>query len=129
MVIVDTSIWIETFKVRNPLDLTRHVDIDEIVTCLPIVQEVLQGFGEERAFRTARDAMLSFPRVESPMTEDVFLEAIALYRAARQRGATIRSSIDCLIAACAIRHDLEVLHRDRDFASLARVSQLRHRSV
>ena len=129
MVIVDTSVWIETFKARNPLDLARYVDIDEIVTCLPIVQEVLQGFRDEPAFRTARDAMLSFPIVEAPITEAVFLEAVALYRTARQRGATIRSSMDCLIAACAIRHDLEVLHRNRDYAALARTSQLRHRSV
>jgi predicted nucleic acid-binding protein len=41
---------------------------------------------------------------------------------------TVRSSADCLIAACAIRHDLEVLHRDRDYAALAGISSLRHRS-
>jgi predicted nucleic acid-binding protein len=52
-----------------------------------------------------------------------------LYRAARRRGITARSSVDCLIAACALRHDLEILHRDRDFAMLARVSGLRHRSL
>jgi predicted nucleic acid-binding protein len=129
MVLVDTSVWIDTFRARNPLDLVEHVDIDEIVMCLPIVQEVLQGFRDERAFRRARDAMLSFPIVESPLTEQVFLEAVALYRRARQAGVTIRSSIDCLIAACAIRHDLEVLHRDRDFAALAGTAPLRHRAI
>jgi hypothetical protein len=41
----------------------------------------------------------------------------------------VRSSVDCLIAACAIRHDLEVLHRDRDYAALATVSSLRARSL
>jgi predicted nucleic acid-binding protein len=35
--------------------------------------------------------------------------------------------VDCLIAACAIRHDLEVLHRDRDFDALATISPLRAR--
>jgi predicted nucleic acid-binding protein len=36
--------------------------------------------------------------------------------------------VDCLIAACAIRHDLEVLHRDRDFAVLSQISALRERT-
>jgi hypothetical protein len=33
------------------------------VTCLPVIQEVLQGFGEERAYRLAREAMLALPVV------------------------------------------------------------------
>jgi predicted nucleic acid-binding protein len=129
MVLVDTSVWIETFRARNPLDLTEHVDLDEVVTCLPVVQEVLQGFRDERAYRLAREAMLAFPVAESPMTERLFLEAVGLYRASRQIGVTVRSSVDCLIAACAIRNDLEVLHRDCDYVALARVAPLRQRSL
>lgn len=102
---------------------------DEIVTCLPVLQEVLQGFREERAFRIARESMRSLPIVESPLEIEVVEDGVDLYRRARRAGLTIRSSIDCLIAACAIRHDLEVLHRDRDFAALARISSLRARSV
>jgi predicted nucleic acid-binding protein len=37
--------------------------------------------------------------------------------------------VDCLIAACAIRHHLEVLHDDRDFDMLGGVSSLRVRSL
>jgi predicted nucleic acid-binding protein len=127
MTLVDTSIWIEVFRRPRPLDLTAVVELDEIVTCLPVVQEVLQGFRDERAYRLARDAMLSLPTVESPLASDVVLEAVGLYRAARSRGLTVRSSIDCLIAACALRHDLDVLHRDRDFDVIAHVSPLRTR--
>jgi len=105
------------------------VDFDEIVTCLPVVQEVLQGFADERAYRLAREAMLALPIVESPLSGDAVLEAVGLYRAARRAGRTVRSSVDCLIAACAVRHDLEVLHRDRDYASLAAVSTLRARAI
>ncbi len=128
MTLVDTSVWIAVFR-RKPIDLTRHVDFDEVVTCLPIVQEVLQGFHDEGAFRKAKDAMLALPSVESPLTEAVFLEAADLYRAARRVGATVRSSVDCLLAVCAIRNDLEILHDDRDFAALARVSPLRQRRI
>lgn len=129
MILVDTSVWIETFRAKRPLDLDRLVDFDDVVTCLPVVQEVLQGFRDERSFRLARSAMLSIPMVEVPMGEDVYLEAIALYRGARRAGVTVRSSVDCLIAACALRSDLEILHRDRDFAALSSVSGLRQRSV
>jgi predicted nucleic acid-binding protein len=127
MILVDTSIWIETFRARNPLRLESIIDFDEIVTCLPVIQEVLQGFREEAAFRAARTAMLALPRLESPLGADVVEEAVALYRAARRQGFTVRSSADCLIAACALRNGLAVLHRDRDYPLLARVSALQHR--
>lgn len=128
MILVDTSVWIEVFRARRPFDLEAAVDLDDIVTCLPIVQEVLQGFREEEAYRRARDSMLSFPIVESPLASEVFLDAVGLYRAARRGGRTVRSSVDCLIAACAIRHDLEVLHRNRDFTALSQISALRQRT-
>jgi predicted nucleic acid-binding protein len=125
--LVDTSIWVRVFQRHDPLLLEEVVDLEDVVTCLPVIQEVLQGFGEERHWRVARDSMLALPLVESPMEADVFLEAATLYRSARRRGLTVRSSVDCLIAACALRHDLEVLHHDRDFSVLAEVSPLRVR--
>ena len=127
MILVDTSVWIEVFRARRPLDLEAVLDFDAVATCLPVIQEVLQGFRDERAFRRAREAMFSLPIVESPLGNDVFSEAVDLYRSARRTGRTVRSSVDCLIAACAIRHDLEVLHRDRDYAAISEVSPLRHR--
>jgi len=128
VILLDTSIWIEVFRARRPLDLEAVIEFDDIVTCLPVIQEVLQGFRDETAYRRAREAMFSLPLVESSLGPDVFSEAVELYRAARRGGLTVRSSVDCLIASCAIRHDLEVLHRDRDFAALARVSALRERT-
>jgi predicted nucleic acid-binding protein len=41
----------------------------------------------------------------------------------------VRSSIDSQIAASALRHDLEVLHRDRDYRLLAKISPLRQRAL
>jgi len=129
VVLVDTSVWIEVFRKGSRFQLESVVPTDEIMTCLPVVQEVLQGFREERTFALARDAMLSFPVVESPLRAEVIVEAAQLYRAARRSGLTIRSGVDCLIAACAIRHHLTVLHRDRDFDLIARVSSLDSRLV
>lgn len=129
MVLVDTSVWVEFFRRPSRIDLPTVVDLDEVVTCLPVVQEVLQGFREEAAFALARDAMLALPLVEAPLRQELFEEAVSLYRRARAAGFTVRSSVDCLIAACALRHGLTVLHRDRDFGFLARVSALRVRGA
>jgi predicted nucleic acid-binding protein len=129
VVLVDTSVWIEVFRRPNPLTLASVAEIEDVVTCLPIVQEVLQGFRDERAFAVARDAMLALPIVESPLRWEVFDEAIGLFRAARRAGYTIRSAVDCLIATCALRHGLTLAHHDRDFDALAEVSALRVRAV
>jgi len=65
--------------------------------------------------------MWALPCVESPLTPDAVDKAVDLYRRARRAGLTVRSSVDCLIAVCAWRHHLTVVHRDRDFAQLAKV--------
>jgi predicted nucleic acid-binding protein len=129
MILLDTSVWIEIFRSRSPLELEQIVEFDQIVTCLPVIQEVLQGFRDERAFRIARDSMLALPVVESPFGVTIVEEAVALYRTARRQGLTVRSSVDCLIAACALRHGLTVLHRDRDYPHLAKVSALQQREI
>jgi len=129
VVLVDTSVWIEVLRKAKPLQLETHTDLDDVVTCLPVVHEVLQGIDREEHFRIAREAMWALPIVESPLHQDVINEAIELYRRARRGGVTVRSSVDCLIAACAIRHDLTVLHVDRDFTQLARISHLSERRL
>jgi predicted nucleic acid-binding protein len=54
--------------------------------------------------------------------------AAALYRVARTGGETVRSVVDCLIAAVALRHDVRLVHKDRDFEVLGRITGLQHRS-
>jgi predicted nucleic acid-binding protein len=127
--LVDTSAWIEVFRKPAGLDLASIGGLDQVVTCLPVVQEVLQGFRDESAFRVAREAMLALPCVESPLPQARFEEAAALYRSARRAGFTVRSGVDCLIAACAIRHGLTVLHNDRDFAVVGKIAPLQERNL
>lgn len=129
MILVDTSVWVAAFRGGGRRDLERIVPFVEIATCLPVIQEFLQGFRDEAGFRRTREMMFALPIVESPLGADVVREAVDLYRSARRTGITIRSSVDCFIAACAIRHDFEVLHVDRDYRALARVSPLRQRAI
>jgi len=60
---------------------------------------------------------------------EVFDDAANLFRAARRNGYTVRSGVDCLIAACALRHHLTVIHRDRDFDAIALVSHLEVKNI
>ncbi len=129
MYLIDTSVWIDVFHRPRRIDLRSLVDPDDIVTCLPVVQEVLQGFRDDRAFRVARDAMRAIPTVEAPLGRTAFEDAVDLYRLARRAGVTVRSSVDCLIAVCAVRNDLTLLHHDRDFDRIAQIAPLRSRNV
>jgi predicted nucleic acid-binding protein len=58
-----------------------------------------------------------------------FRAAAEIHRAVRRTGRTIRSSVDCLIAAIALRHDVELLHKDVDFEVIAEVTELKQRSL
>jgi len=129
MVLVDTSVWVEVFARPTRVDLATLVDLDEIVTALPVIQEVLQGFRDEHAYQLAREALFSFPVADSPLPAARFEEAAQLFRLSRRAGKTVRSSIDCLIAATAIAHRLTVLHHDRDFTALSAVSVLQQRNA
>lgn len=129
MILVDSSVWIAVFSRHPPFQLEDLVDINEIVTCLPIVQEVLQGVDDDDRFEEMRDSLYDLRAIEGPLTGELFHEAIMLFRMARKMGITVRSSVDCLIAACAIRHGAILLHRDSDFDHLARISPLQSRRV
>ena len=127
MVLVDSSIWIAEF--RKPGVLSANANYWEIAICPPVLQEVLQGIRAERSYSTARATLLSVVMIEKGLSVDVFEEAAQIYRTGRMTGFTIRSPFDCLIAACALRHGLTVVHRDRDFSDLARISSLEARDI
>ncbi|MEP6915124.1 MAG: hypothetical protein ABJC89_05735 [Acidobacteriota bacterium] len=67
VVLVDSSAWIEVFRRPSRFTLESEVALEDVVTCLPIVQEVLQGFTDEQPFRIAREAMLALPIVDAPL--------------------------------------------------------------
>jgi predicted nucleic acid-binding protein len=109
--------------------VTRHVPLSEIAICPPIIQEVLQGIRDEYFHAAARLLLRSLTQLESPMSIDVFEEAASIYRTGRAIGVSIRSPLDCLIAACALRNGVAVLHSDRDFETIARFTRLQSRYV
>jgi predicted nucleic acid-binding protein len=123
MILVDTSIWIELLGARRRPKISEDALLG-LVTCGPVVQEVLQGLRpgvESDAFRAAFGAI---PVLNDPMPIRLFIAAADIYRLGRRRGITVRASIDCLIAAIAIENRVPVWHRDRDFSAIARYTAL-----
>jgi predicted nucleic acid-binding protein len=123
MILVDTSVWIELLAGRRGASL-REDDLPDFVTCGPVVQEVLQGLWPGPESDAFREAFLAIPVLSDPIPLALFLSAADIYRQGRRRGLTIRSSVDCLIAAIAIENRVPVWHRDRDFTAIARYTAL-----
>ena len=125
MTLIDTSIWVEFLRNGDAGRIaTAKWEELEIVTCGPIVQEVLQGLDASRDTADFQAMFLALPRLEDPLELSLFLEAADIYRTGRRTGHTIRSTVDCLIAAIAIRHRASIWHRDRDYSHIARFTNL-----
>jgi predicted nucleic acid-binding protein len=131
VILVDTSAWIEYLRATDS-PVHRRVRAllaqeSEFVTCHPVRMEVLMGARDEDHLRKlsgllARGRMLT-------TTPGHYDEAASLYRTCRRQGATVRKSMDCLIAAHAVRAGVPVLHHDSDFTLLARHTLMREETA
>jgi predicted nucleic acid-binding protein len=126
-VLVDTSAWVEFLRgtgspynrwIREAIRAETPLGWTE-----PILHELTAGVGSPRRIEELRALLLRGPMVAVEGLHD-WEDAAQLYRSARTKGLTVRSSIDCLIAAVALRTSSPVLALDRDFEALAQVSDL-----
>ena len=128
MIVIDTSVWIPLLNgVGHPkADLARAVIEGPEDVGVPgiILEEILRGLKNDAQFRRVRDVLLSdFTYLE--MRQSLFIHSAEIYRVLRKRGKTIRSSADCLIAACAIEESASLLEDDADFHTIANVAPLK----
>ncbi len=122
MILVDTSVWIALLRARPVA--SRRDDVLRYATCGPIIQEVLQGLRPSAASDEFRIRFLALPILSDPIPLELYLSAADIYRSGRRRGIPIRSSVDCLVAAIAIRNSVPVWHCDRDFEAIATYTDL-----
>lgn len=136
-VFVDSSVWIdhlrgidsrETRTLRTLLQrLDPRADVaepDEIVVGDLVLVEVLRGIDDDRQRCRVRETLLAFETVRVGGAATALL-AVDHYVVLRRLGQTVRKTIDCLIAAWCIEHDVPLLHTDRDFLPFARHRGLR----
>lgn len=123
MYIVDSSAWIEYLRrtgSRADSHVTQMVERErpDASVTEPVIMELLAGARSRENFLRLRRLLDAMPLCSVDPACD-FGEAGALYKYLRDRGITIRSQVDCLIAATAWRRDATIVHADRDFDTIA----------
>ncbi|MDQ3937037.1 MAG: PIN domain nuclease [Actinomycetota bacterium] len=126
-IVPDTSAWVEFLRGtgsrvdRRFDELVRDPAL--VVVTEPVMMELLAGARNPTEWRDLRRLMAraDFAPVRTP--ED-WHEAAVIHRRVRTGGRTLRSMLDCLIAAVAIRIGAAVLHADADFELIAEHSAL-----
>ncbi|MER8830598.1 PIN domain nuclease [Mesorhizobium sp. M0938] len=117
MIVVDSSVWIAHLRNTDSVSVgkLRHLDdTQEILVGDLILLEVLQGARNERHAQLIERNLRQFAIV--PMLDPVTaVEAARNYRMLRQRGITIRKTIDMIIGTFCIQGGHALLHDDRDF--------------
>ena len=120
--LVDTRVWIDFFGGRDlphVATLEQFIrDNEDLALCGIILTEILQGIADDTTYRRVRRYL--GPLIMLPMPEAVFVRAADIYRKLRKQGITIRKTNDCIIAATALEHQCQLLHKDKDFAPMAK---------
>jgi len=127
MVIVDTTVWIDYLGGNSNAEtewLDREMPLQRIGLTDMILCEVLQGIFFFRAVGGIRDQLLAFDVFSTGGAENA-IAAAANYRTLRQRGYTVRKTVDCWIATFCLLTGNQLLHRDRDFDPFEKVLGLR----
>ena len=128
VILVDSSLWIEVLRGAST-PATRRLravignDPSSVATTEPIMMELLAGATGEERFLRVSDLLASMTLVRLDPARD-FNDAATLFRSARTGGSTIRSLMDFLIAAVAIRSGSTLWHRDTDYEVIAQFAPL-----
>lgn len=125
MYLVDTSVWIDYINgaETEPVLLLDQLLSNPLAIGLnsQIYMEILQGAKNKKFF----DQFTHYFSLQNFYTfhdEKISHEAAAkIYFNCRKKGITILSSLDCLIAQCAIENELILLHNDNDFKQMSKV--------
>lgn len=120
-VLVDSSAWIDLINAHESPEAAALADLlagdDDVCTCGVIVAEVLQGLRRPSGYARVRDGFADLTFLV-PMGMPLYVRAADIYRTLRRRGRTVRSTIDCLIAAIAEENRCHLLHRDSDLREI-----------
>ena len=129
MILVDSSVWISLFRgddtpqTRLMISMLQSDD-EELSIADIILLEVLQGFRSEKQVQAALRSVEGLPCFTLG-GKPLAVLAASNYRRLRQKGVTVRSTIDCLIATFCVEQGFHLLHSDRDFDSFERHLGLR----
>jgi predicted nucleic acid-binding protein len=127
VIFVDSSVWIDYFRgvaTKETELLDELLGVEPIVIGDLVLAEVLQGFKSDRHFNQAKKLLTSLVMVEM-LGQEIAIQAARNFRSLRERGITVRKTIDTIIATYCIENDLALLHSDRDFDAFVENLNLR----
>lgn len=121
MILVDASAWVEFLRGTGS-ETNLHVrgllaSGEALATSEPVTLELLVGTRNASEARRIRST-LAICRHLAIQPGD-WNEAASIYLTCRRAGVTPRSLFDCMLAAVAVRCDVPILARDRDFGEMA----------
>lgn len=121
-ILVDTSVWADFLNGEANAETDALAEMlageEDVCTCGIIASEVFQGLRHAPTRARIRSAFGDLTFLE-PSGLPLYLHAATTYRRLRDRGFTIRSTIDCIIASLAEEHGCYLLTRDRDLHRIA----------
>lgn len=121
MILVDTSVWIDYFngvENRQTESLDRILSEQTVLLGDIILTEVLQGFDSDKEYKLAKQALDPLDCVHLG-GKSLAIKAASNFRFLRSKGVTIRKTVDMLIGSWCIKHEVELLHNDKDFDQIA----------
>jgi predicted nucleic acid-binding protein len=117
MVIIDTTVWIDYLRgivTKETSWFERELTSQRFGLTDLILCEVLQGVADEAIARQVL-RQLSLFQIFDTGGEDLAVATARNFRMLRQRGRTVRKTIDGLIATFCLRQGFSLLHCDRDY--------------
>ena len=118
MIVVDSSVWIDYFNGRETaaVGFLDRLPVRQLLVGDLVLVEVLQGFRFDESVRAAEELFgkLEFAAMGG---REIAIAAARNHRLLRQRGVTVRKTIDTLIATFCLMKGHQLLHNDRDFES------------
>src|SRR6185312_10905101 len=117
VILVDSSVWIDYLRgveTRQTNCLDGLLGTEPLAIGDLILTEVLQGTTTDKELRDVLRLLGSLDVVQLG-GQAVAVQAARNFRALREKGVTVRKTIDCLIATRCIVDGLTLLHSDRDF--------------
>lgn len=127
MVIIDTSVWIDFLQGRETKQVLKLEELlseetDIFITGI-IYQEILTGIKAKKEREKVKTELEHFVLVNPSL--DTHIQTAEIYDGCKRKGFTIRSIIDCLIAAIALEYDLTILENDKDYSFISEVYPLK----
>lgn len=125
---MDTSVWSLALRRDSPPDTPEVARLsealrggDDLFTTGLVLQELLQGFAGPQARDTIVGRFSALPYLVPDRSDHI--AAAELRNSCRQAGVQV-GTIDALLAALCVRHELTLLTADGDFRHMSEVCGL-----